>query len=83
MEYRYSPKGVCSSEMIFDIEGDRVNNIKIFGGCPGNTVGVAKLIQGKKIKEIIELLKNIPCGRKNTSCPDQVATALEEYLKSH
>lgn len=83
MEYRYQPRGVCSSEIIFDIEGDTVNNLKIIGGCPGNTVGVSKLIQGKKIKEIIELLKNIPCGIKKTSCPDQVAKALEEYQKSH
>jgi len=81
MEYRYKPRGVCSSEMIFDIENDVVNNVKIIGGCPGNTIGLSRLIQGKKIQEIIELLKNIPCGGKKTSCPDQVAQALEEYKK--
>ena len=51
MEYRYEPEGVCSYEMIFEIEGDIVKSLKIIGGCPGNTVGVAQLIKGKKIDE--------------------------------
>lgn len=80
MEYRYIPKGVCSSELIFEIEGDVVKSLKIVGGCPGNTVGVSKLIQNRKIKEIIDMLKGIPCGFKGTSCPDQIARALEEYI---
>jgi len=56
--------------MIFDIEDDTVNSIKIVGGCLGNTVRISKLIQGKRIKEIMELLKNIPCEIKKTTCPD-------------
>ncbi len=79
MEYRYKPEGVCSVEMIFDIENDIVKKLKIVGGCPGNTVGVSKLIENKTIEEIISLLKDIQCGRKGTSCPDQVAKALEKY----
>ena len=79
MRYTYTPQGVCSMQMIFDIEGQVIKEIKIIGGCPGNTVGVAHLIKGKKINEVIDLLKGIPCGNKGTSCPDQIAKALEEY----
>ena len=77
MEYRYKPEGVCSREMIFDIEGDVVKSVKIIGGCAGNT----NLVKGMKIRDIIEKLKGIPCGFKKTSCPDQLAKALEQYLK--
>lgn len=79
MEYRYEPVGVCSVEFIFQIEGNVIKDLKIVGGCPGNTVGVAKLVQNRTIDEVIDLLKGIPCGFKGTSCPDQVARALEEY----
>lgn len=81
MIYEYTPKGVCSMKMIFEIEENIVKSLKIIGGCPGNTVGVSKLIQNKNIDEIIQMLKGIPCGVKGTSCPDQVAIALEEYKK--
>lgn len=79
MEYRYTPEGVCSMEMIFEIENNIVKKLEIVGGCPGNTVGVSKLVENKSIDEIINLLKGIPCGYKGTSCPDQVAKALELY----
>ena len=81
MEYRYEPEGVCSYEMIFEIDGDVVKRLKIIGGCPGNTVGVSKLIENKKIDDIIKMLKGIDCGSRGTSCPDQIARALEEYKK--
>jgi len=81
MEYRYKPQGVCSREMIFEIEGDIVKSVKIVGGCAGNTLGLSNLIKGMKIKDVIEKLKGIPCGFKTTSCPDQLAKALEEYEK--
>lgn len=81
MEYRYKPTGVCSREMIFDIEGDIVKSVKIVGGCAGNTVGISSLVKGMKIKEVIEKLKGIPCGYKGTSCPDQLARALESLKK--
>lgn len=80
MEYRYKPQGVCSREMIFEIEGDIVKSVKIVGGCAGNTLGISSLIKGMKIKDVIEKLKGIPCGFKPTSCPDQLAKALEEYI---
>lgn len=78
MIYKFSPKGVCSREMIVDIEGDIIKSAEIVGGCAGNTAGVASLIAGRKIDEVIKLLKGIPCGVKGTSCPDQLAKGLEE-----
>ncbi len=81
MEYRYKPEGVCSREMIFDIEGDIIKSVKIIGGCAGNTVGISSLVKGMKIKEVIEKLKGIPCGHRTTSCPDQLARALESLEK--
>ena len=81
MVFRYTPDGVCSSEMIFEIDDDIVKKLEIVGGCPGNTVGVSKLIENRNVDDIIELLKGIPCRNKGTSCPDQVAKALEEYKK--
>ena len=82
MKYEFIPRGVCSMKMIFDIEDNIVKSLKIIGGCPGNTIGVSKLIEGRSVDEIIQMLKGIPCGLKGTSCPDQIATALEEYKKS-
>lgn len=79
MEYRYTPQGVCSMQMIFEIDNDIIKSLKIIGGCPGNTIGISKLVKGRTIDEVIEMLKGIPCGIKRTSCPDQVAKALEEY----
>lgn len=78
MEYRYTPRGVCSREMIIEVEGDIIKSVHIIGGCAGNTVGVSRLIQGMKIDEAIKRLKGIPCGIKSTSCPDQLALALEQ-----
>ena len=77
--FEYSPKGVCSSKMIFNIEGDIIKDIKIIGGCPGNGLGVKALIQNQKIDDVINKLDGIRCGFKNTSCPDQISMALKEY----
>ena len=82
MRYEYIPEGVCSMKMIFEIEDNIVKSLQIIGGCPGNTVGVSKLIEGRNIDEIIQMLKGIPCGFKDTSCPDQIAQALENYKKN-
>ena len=81
MEYKFTPQGVCSMEMIFDIENNIIKSLKIIGGCPGNTVGVSRLVAGRSIDEVIEMLEGINCGGRGTSCPDQVAIALEEYKK--
>lgn len=79
MEYRYIPKGVCSQELIFNIEDGVVKDLKVIGGCSGNLQGISKLVEGLKVDEVIEKLKGIKCGFKPTSCPDQISRALEEY----
>ena len=81
MVYNFTPRGVCSRAMEIEVEDDIIKRVKIVGGCAGNTVGVSRLIEGMKIDEAIKRLKGIPCGTKQTSCPDQLAKALEEYLK--
>ena len=58
-----------------------IKSVKIIGGCPGNTVGLSKLLEGQNIDDVIKKLKGIPCGYKGTSCPDQIAKALEKYKK--
>ncbi len=78
MKYIYKPKGVCSQQIELDIENDVVTDVKFYGGCSGNTQGVAKLATGRKKEEIITLLEGIKCGFKQTSCPDQLAQALKE-----
>ena len=82
MEYRYKTSGVCSQEMIIEIEKDIIKKVTIIGGCAGNTKGVSKLVEGMKIDEVIKRLKGIPCGSKSTSCPDQLAKALEEIKEN-
>ena len=78
MQYLYNPKGVCSRQMIIDVENNIIKSVKIIGGCAGNTQGVARLVQGMNVDEAIKRLKGILCGDKGTSCPDQLARALEE-----
>lgn len=81
MEYTYKPKGVCSRQIKLKIENGIVSNVEFVGGCAGNTQGVATLAQGRSAEELIALLKGINCGGKGTSCPDQLALALEQAKK--
>lgn len=78
--FSYKPIGVCSREMRFDIIDGKVRNIDIIGGCRGNLTGLEKLIEGMDAVDVIKKLKGIPC-QGDTSCPDQLAKALELALK--
>ena len=80
MNYKYKTKGTCAREITFELEDGIVKNVSFFGGCNGNLKGIAALVEGKKAEEIIPLIKGIKCGFKPTSCPDQLASALEEAL---
>ncbi len=80
MNYKYKTRGTCSREIKFDMEDGIVRNISFFGGCNGNLKGIAALAEGKPAKEVISSLKGIKCGFKPTSCPDQLAIALQEAL---
>ncbi|MBQ4558264.1 MAG: TIGR03905 family TSCPD domain-containing protein [Clostridia bacterium] len=78
----YRTHGTCSRAINFDVVDGKVTNVEFIGGCAGNTNGVAKLVEGMEIDEVINRLKGIPC-RGNTSCPDQLARALEEYKNNN
>ena len=75
--FEYKTKGTCSQEILFDIRDGKVRDVKFINGCDGNTKGVAALVEGMDADEVIARLKGIRCGRKPTSCPDQLALALE------
>ena len=80
MTYSYRPKGVCSQRMTIELEDGVIRDVQILGGCNGNLQGIAALVRGMKAEEAIERMRGIRCGFKNTSCPDQLAKALEEAL---
>lgn len=75
----YTPSGVCARRMEIEVENDKITDVKIVGGCAGNTQGVSRLLVGMSIDEAIERLSGIRCGFKPTSCPDQLAKALKEH----
>lgn len=78
MNYSYKTKGVCSMQIHFEIEDNKVHNVQFVGGCSGNTQGVAALVEGMDVNEAISRMKGIKCGPRPTSCPDQLACALEQ-----
>ena len=80
MAFTYRTKGVCSRQISFDIQDGRIVNIRFDGGCNGNTQGIASLAEGMTVEEVITRLEGIRCGFKGTSCPDQLAKALEAAL---
>lgn len=80
MTYTYRPKGVCSQMMKIELEDGVIQNVQVLGGCNGNLQGISALVRGMRAEEAIERMKGIRCGFKNTSCPDQLAAALEEAL---
>ena len=77
----YITKGVCSRRINIDVEDGIVKSVKFEGGCSGNTQGVAALCVGMSVDEVIRRVEGIRCGFKSTSCPDQLAEALEEALE--
>ena len=82
MTHHYKTRGVCSRRISFELEDGRVRNVEFEGGCSGNTQGVAALAQGMKVEDYIARCKDIKCGHKPTSCPAQLALALEQALQS-
>ncbi len=80
MEYTYTPRGVCSRRIQLQLEDGVIRSIQFLGGCNGNLQGVSALCVGRRVEEVIPLLRGIDCGGKGTSCPDQLSRALEEAL---
>ena len=81
MNKTYTQSGVCSKQIDFDIEDGKIYNLSFQGGCNGNLKGIAALVEGQNVNVIKEKLKEIKCGPRNTSCPAQLAKALEEFEK--
>lgn len=78
----YKTSGVCSRQIDFEVSDNKIKSVKFYGGCPGNTTGVSKLVANRDIDEVISLLEGTPC-RNGTSCPDQLAKALKQYKENH
>ena len=78
MQYEYKTKGTCSQRIFFDVEDGKVKNVQFVGGCNGNLKGIAALVEGMDVADVIARVEGIRCGMKATSCPDQLAKALKE-----
>ena len=82
MQYEYKTKGTCSRSILFDIEDGKLKNVQFIGGCNGNLKGIAALVEGMNVQDVIARVEGIQCGMKSTSCPDQLAQALKEAVNA-
>ena len=81
MKFEYHTEGTCSRNIILEMDGDTIQSVQFIGGCNGNLKGIAALVQGQKAQDVIPKIQGITCGPKPTSCPDQLALALQAYLE--
>lgn len=81
MKYTYHPRGTCSSLITLEIKDGLIHNVQFRGGCHGNLQGIARLVEGMPYHDVIERCKGIRCGWKNTSCPDQLARAVQALVE--
>ena len=78
----FSPKGVCSMKIDFDIDSEnKLHNVSFLGGCNGNLKAIGRLVEGKDAKEIADILRGNQCGMRGTSCADQFAKAIDSSIK--
>ena len=82
MEYAYKTKGTCAREIVFEIQDGKVRNVQFFSGCNGNLKGIAALVEGMDVNDVIARVEGIRCGMKSTSCPDQLAQALKAAINA-
>ena len=80
MTYQFKPKGICAKSIQIELDGDVIRSVAFNGGCAGNLTGISRLVEGMNAGEVIAKFKGTRCGSKATSCPDQLARALEEAL---
>lgn len=80
MKHEYKTSMTCSSKIIFDLDGNKVKNVKFIGGCDGNLKAISKLVDGWEAEKIVSTLKGNTCGFKPTSCADQLAKAIEKAV---
>ena len=79
----YQTSGTCSEKIQFNIIDGKLSDVEFIGGCEGNSLGISKLVEGMEINEVISRLRGIDCDGKGTSCPDQLAHALENYINEN
>ena len=82
MVYKYRTSGTCSRSITLDLDGDIIRNVSFEGGCSGNLNGISAIVKGMKAQDVIDRFSGIRCGFKSTSCPDQLARALTQALKT-
>ncbi len=73
----YSTSGVCSKQISYELDGTKIKSVQFQGGCPGNLLGISKIVVGMEVQDVIDSFKGVDCGGRGTSCPDQLARALE------
>lgn len=78
MTYTYTTRGTCSRRIDIEIDGGVIGEVTFYGGCNGNTKGIAALVKGMTPEQVIARFDGIQCGMRSTSCPDQLAQALKE-----
>ncbi len=83
MKYRYKTQGTCSQMIEMEVNDGVVSNVMFYGGCDGNLKGISKLVEGMRAEDVVLRLRGIRCGMKSTSCPDQLAYALDKILKKN
>lgn len=76
--YTFTPKGVCSRQIDVELDGDTIESVQFVGGCDGNLKAIGKLVAGQKVDDIVAMMEGHTCGRRPTSCADQMAQALRE-----
>ncbi|MCI8342520.1 MAG: TIGR03905 family TSCPD domain-containing protein [Firmicutes bacterium] len=82
MGVSFKPTGICAREINFDVRDGKVRDVEFVGGCDGNQTGIESLVDGMDIDDVIKKLRGIKCGQKCSSCPDQLAEALEKFKAS-
>ena len=82
MMQSYYPQGTCSTEIRFELADGVLRKVEFSDGCEGNLTGIGRLVTGMKVEDVVAKLKGIPCEGRDTSCPDQLAKALEHWLSA-
>lgn len=83
MKINYTPRGVCSRQMVVEAEDGVISHVQVLGGCDGNLKGITSLLKGMNVEDAISRLEGIRCGLRNTSCPDQLSKALRQLQEQN
>ncbi|MFV0347375.1 MAG: TIGR03905 family TSCPD domain-containing protein [Halodesulfovibrio sp.] len=81
--YTFTPSGVCAKQILFSITDGKIHNLQFVGGCPGSLTAITRLLEGQEVETVISTLAGLPCGKKNTSCPDQLALVLRDITNGN